>query len=312
MTPRTAEGGEATGLILVTGLPRSGTTWVAKVLAAGTGAVYNHEPDNEKLHITALAGKSGLGRFPALAHGTPARAFDRLWRQGFAGPASRTARVADKVYLARVDPEKAVTGRTPQPVRLAGASLLGPRRRRKAPDLVVKSVHIPLCLEHVASLADPAVVVVTRDPRSVLASWVEMGMPDADRRLDERRDVRTLYLDARGLPLPSTNADSFERKAWQCAFMSWAIRDAVSRNPGWTTVEHESLVAAGVAGFGSLAVELGRGWRPEGTDLVTGNAASGVGYETKRAPSELRERWRRTLSDSQVATAEAVCRSFSP
>jgi hypothetical protein len=297
--------------VLVTGFPRSGTTWLAQALAAGLGAAYNHEPDNEKLHLAALAGKRGLGRFPALADGIAAPLFDRLWLQSYGATPSRTARAADRIYAARVDTEAAQTGRAPLPVRGVATTLLRWRPRPAAPRLVVKSVHIPLCLEHVASLIDASVVVVTRDPRNVLASWVEMEMPDADRRLDERDDVRSLYLKFHRLPLPSRNADSFERAAWQCALFSWAIRDALSRNKDWLPLGHEAMAEAGVAGFETVAEKLGLAWQPEGNTFVRNSGTTGTGYETKRNPSELRDRWRRTLSAAQVATARAVFRSFS-
>ena len=56
--------------ILLAGAPRSGTTWVANVLASAPSASVAVEPDNEKTSLLAFAWKDGLPRFPVLPAGT--------------------------------------------------------------------------------------------------------------------------------------------------------------------------------------------------------------------------------------------------
>ena len=48
MFDRPGESRDATGPVLVTGSPRSGSTWVGNVLALAPGAGYIHEPFNRR------------------------------------------------------------------------------------------------------------------------------------------------------------------------------------------------------------------------------------------------------------------------
>jgi hypothetical protein len=58
--------------VLVVGVPRSGTTWTARVLGAALGTRLVMEPDNEKISAPAILPKRRLGRFPVLASGQSA------------------------------------------------------------------------------------------------------------------------------------------------------------------------------------------------------------------------------------------------
>ena len=73
--------------VLVTGAPRSATTWVGVVLGATEGATYLHEPDEISWRPFALAALRGQSHAPILAPGEPApRAYERLWDAAFGEP----------------------------------------------------------------------------------------------------------------------------------------------------------------------------------------------------------------------------------
>src|SRR5438270_394101 len=69
---------------MVLGIPRSGTSWVHRVLSAAPGVRLIHEPDNETERPWPLA-KSGLGRFPLLGPADGVRRYESLWLEAFSG-----------------------------------------------------------------------------------------------------------------------------------------------------------------------------------------------------------------------------------
>lgn len=278
--------------VLVLGLPRAGTTWVAEMLAGTPGARYVHEPDNEHNGVEAAYAKRALGRFPMLRPGDEAPAYARLWRRAFAGPPRGVIRRLDHWDH----------GRAAGPLHTRRSAPLGwlAQRIPRLPDEarpVVKSVHAALCAEWVAAAAEPDhVVVLLRDPLNVVASMIELEMPDADRRLDEGGRIEP------PLALPTR----LHRMAWQVAVLEEALLSAAARNPDWTVERHESLMADPLERFPSLAAAVGLEWPDECHRRLLASNAAGSGYRTTRRWSDLRERWRRTLGDEQAEVVRGV------
>src|SRR5207247_758089 len=91
----------------------------------------------------------------------------------------------DELQRALSHPER------PRPARVAAAAILDvPAEPGPNEHVVVKSVHAPLALEWVAARFEPAVVVVLRHPLNVIASLLELGLPDRDRALEREPLVR--------------------------------------------------------------------------------------------------------------------------
>jgi hypothetical protein len=65
--------------ILVVGIPRSGTTWLARTIASHPLVRYVHEPDNHHHAPFATKAKRGLGAFPDLPVDARHRRFEELW-----------------------------------------------------------------------------------------------------------------------------------------------------------------------------------------------------------------------------------------
>ncbi len=98
-------------LVLVAGAPRSGTTWLATVLAVDNDVGLVMEPDNQWTSAFAFRAKERLpGRVhPALQPGESAPEYRRLWQgAGAVGPAggmlrplhAAATRAADRVFAA--------------------------------------------------------------------------------------------------------------------------------------------------------------------------------------------------------------------
>ena len=123
--------------VLVVGVPRSGTTWVATILSKCRDTMFVNEPDDERRNTHAEMAKASLGRYPIIAPHDRLRVgnnsiveYQELWKWAFAHPMYK--------------------------------------------NVVVKSVFVPYCLEWVRELCQvDHILYVRRNPMNILASWYE-------------------------------------------------------------------------------------------------------------------------------------------
>jgi hypothetical protein len=311
--------------VLVVGLPRSGSTWVARALAQGIGARYLEEPDNHFRFGFALRAKVMLGRgqYPTLESwdtAEKARAYETLWRCSFGG-ADRRRRVrirralADQLVSTVGVPRVSASleGAPPGPVLATAMRLALPRTAEagRGP-LVVKSVYAALAVDWIASHFNVGVIVTVRDPLNILSSWIELGWvggsdpePVAALNSAQRRALSDRYG-----PLPQ-DATSVGRAAWLIGVLALALEEAVARNPSWRRVEHEALCRSPSEGFRRLAYDLGHQWTEAGDLAIHQWNRSGGGYETRRLASELPAAWQSRLSADTVREARVVLDGLS-
>jgi len=279
--------------VLVLGVPRSGTTWLAQMLAATDGARYVHEPDNERLRVDAAYAKRRLGRFPFLRAGDRAPAYGRLWKQAFA--ARRPTELAERAdaFHKRRHGDRLAPGYS-LPLGWAAQRL---PRAPQAGTPIVKSVHAPMSAEWVAATASPdRVVVVTRDPLNVISSWIDLRMPDGR---------RTLHAEA-PLAAPPPLSTALHRMAWQFSVLEGRLLEAAARHPDWIVERHESVIANPLERVPELAAALGLAWGEDADRTLRESNSAGGGYGTSRRWGELADRWRRTLSDEDAAVVRGV------
>ena len=144
--------GSVPGLrVLITGLPRSGTTWLARMLASCEDTELVMEPDNPYMFPYALRKrKLPGGYYTALAPTDEAPDLERMWREAFgqqggidtASEALR--RRAAKALLRRTDQERvraAFCSRPRLATTLRAVEIPAvPGRPREARNVIVKSV----------------------------------------------------------------------------------------------------------------------------------------------------------------------------
>lgn len=299
--------------VLVAGVPRSGTTWVGEVIGRLAGSRPLHEPDNEKEYVSALAAKHSLGRFPVLRAGDEAERYARLWEIALGGElpelASRRCRVLGHLWRG-VAPdlrEHLISSPLPSCLVAGGIARFRPQDRRSV--AVVKSVHAVLALEWLgAQFPTVRVVIVLRHPAAVLNSWLELQLPDRDRALDRRADVRHAYLERWRVPMPV--GDPLHRAAWHVCLLTAAVVEAAGNHPGWSVVDHDQLCNDALSGFSTLADELGLDWTNRAEAFLEDSNRPGTGFDRHRLTAEQPGRWKRSMDADAYRALARVARDF--
>ncbi|MDQ4094727.1 MAG: sulfotransferase [Actinomycetota bacterium] len=303
--------------VLIVGVPRSGTTWVGRVLEHTDGVTFIGEPDSEHKEPFALRAKRGLGRFPLLAPGDSVPAYEALWDLALAGrspsrsPIERAGRflvrgAAVPAIHRAVDPRAPrSTGRLALVRRLAHR----PSTPANGDHVVVKSVFVPLALDWLLSRRpDVATVVVERNPYNVVSSWLAMGFIPFPWHEDKRLD--DLVLGPLGLPPLPSNPSPVEEIAWQVGVLSSVLRDVARKHPSIQLVTHEDLCRAPETLYKEVCHRAGLVWTETTQDYLANSNVPGTGYEPKRVAAEQPDKWRKRLTQHQVEEITKVLGEF--
>jgi len=270
--------------ICVAGFPRSGTTWVSATLASAPGLRSCHEPFNP-------------GTVPQATHydfhyapaGQIDEGFDALVRDAFAG----------RVEGPHVD--KHLASRYRQFRFWPGRPLL-------------KTVFGILALERIAELGGARLVVVTRDPLDVAASWHRLGWDPAP-HVASLRAQRPL-MDDHLAPFEAlmAAADDF----WAQFGALWGathlvLRRTIVRHPDWTTLRFGNLCAAPVDTYRSLFERLHLRWTRDHEVRIRAatRTESAAPFRPERVAEEEVGKWRRDgLDDGDIARLRRVLAEF--
>ncbi len=277
--------------ILIVGLPRSGTTWTMRALAAGPGTRAIGEPDNEDKFPESIHAKHGVGRYPVLGPGASCPPYEKLWAWVLDGALedgrAQLARhllgpgAVNRIHEGRRDPVTWLAGLLARNPRSDPAPAGGPR----------------------------LVLVLRRHPGNVLASWLELNLKDSrNSTLETRPEIRTRYLEPWGVPLPGP--DPIERISWRIGLLTAVLEEAAAGHPEWHVRSHEQLCTDPPAEFQKLYAELGLEWGEPSAQFLDEHNTPGPGFVVKRVASELSDSWRRRLDDDQVATLRRVLAWF--
>ncbi len=282
--------------VLVAGVPRSGTTWVGRVLGQSDGAGYVHEPDNHLVRPEAWWAKRELGSHPRLHPGERAPDYERLFAVAFAGGTRPSLPYAWARALHRAAPGRA-----------GGRAV--PRSRPGRGDVVVKSIFCARSLEWLAERFGPAVVVVERHPFAVIGSWAELGWNGF---LDTDPSAVAECRAAFGVEPPRNGASWVGRAAWHFGFLSSLLTRALDRHPEWHVARHEVLCARPEAEFEELCAQLGLRHGAAARRFLLASNRPGSGYSTNRVWAEQVDRRHLRLDPSQQDEVSEVLSRFSP
>jgi hypothetical protein len=300
--------------LVLAGAPRSGTTWTMRVLEEDPSLYPLMEPDNESRSAPAIWGKRRSGRFPVRQPGDRDADLRWLWSWILDGaPESGRLKMSAPVLRA-VRPggrRRFYQGRWSPLMQLAGALGTRPAHPRLPAlgqhRLLVKTVHLPLAVEWLASEFDVDVLVLLRHPANVLASWISLDLNDQFARLDEQPAIgRRIHEGA--IPPPGT--DPLERLVWQIGVLMLGLEEAAAAHPDWVVRTHEELCVEPMVKFRRLYTELGLTWTEGAERYLDNNDRPGEGFPTQRVASDQPDAWKTRLTPPQVESVRRVLSRF--
>jgi hypothetical protein len=272
--------------LVVTGVPRSGTTWLARELASAPAcSLTGREPMNPNGRQYKLGGT--LDTWVRLSR--PSQVQVRALRRAYRG-------LAPGVY-----------GR------------YGHRQWRAAlpsTRVVVKDPYAVLSLDTIARVTDAVPVLVYRHPAAVLSSYRRMGW---------RPDVTEVAAALAGEPGTNPPPDGAEHDlvagmAWFWAALNRTALDAMEHVPGAVVVDHAELAAGGAPAMNRLfaACGLAPTWSPSQPSAsrqrplarASSTAEPGTGtpvlHRLDRPSEQVATQWRSTVDDDEVAVLDAL------
>lgn len=274
-----------TGPILVTGMPRSGTTWLARLLATAPGtALTGREPMNPR------------GRQYALAKTLPG------WVE------LTTLTDAQRRVLRR-----AYRGRNPWVFSRYG------RRQWAAPlpwtRCVVKDPFAMLSIPTVLAATGATAVLLYRHPGAALASYRRMGwQPD----LEELAPLLTWHrermpsTDGRApLPRPGEVGEAEAMGRFWSALYEIALDDVAGAG-NVVVASHEDIAGGGPDAARSLFAALGLEWsRGAAEELARESGGADAARQQNlhnfdRPPGEVAAAWRKHVDADDLAAIESV------
>ncbi|GAA2370578.1 sulfotransferase domain-containing protein [Nonomuraea africana] len=240
--------------ILVTGLPRSGTSWTGKMLTASGRLVYVNEPLNPQ---------HPPGRCPGVLRAAVTHRFQYICDDNSADwlPAFRDTTALRYGFRAELR-----VNRSPYDLarlaRYGSAFTWGRLTGRRA---LLDDPFAVLSSGWFAGRLGCTVIALVRDPVSLVGSWTRLGWTV---RLEELLDQPLLVRDHPEVAELRALAGSDDRIATVCAL--WRVTRAIlARTEGITVVSYEELAAAPLPGFRRLYEVAGLPWTPAAERRIT-------------------------------------------
>jgi hypothetical protein len=274
--------------ILVSGAPRTGTSWTAKVLSLGGNIRYMREPLSHGGYAAAL----GLDGVPYLRAGDSDPKYEELWQK-----------------VLSMDP-------------LVGRRWLVAQSRswlQRAPfwpaRLLVKEVNCPLALDWLTSRFDMAILITIRHPCGYVASGLRLkevghAVVELDQLLRQPR-LMSLFSEAERVRFEGL-VDPVARMAAAYGIIYKLIGEQLADHPEWTLVHHETLCRDPRGAFRRLCQALGLNYNRRIEHFLTESTAThddGL-YSLHRVSSGEPDKWKTELTSNQIETVASVIAPF--
>jgi hypothetical protein len=265
-------------VLFLTGIPRSGSTWAAQAIAALTRARYVHEPFNGDVH-------------PELAR------YDMLYLP---------ANSCDSDFIRILDESLRPRYRRPK----LREFILGR-------NLVLKDVHASLAAEYIQAHLRAHIVILTRHPCAIAASWKVRGwLRNFAWRFDIllRQEVVIGFLGHFERHMRSARNSFFQFGAYWGA-MYYVLRQLAAGHPEWQWVTHERLCSDPLPSFRRILSSFGMRIRPN-ADFFTLHdrppQENESPYQTFRETRLAPEKWKTILTEEEIQAVLDGAEPFRP
>jgi hypothetical protein len=271
--------------ILLTSLPRSGSTWVLKMLSVQPRVLSVHEPD----HLDVV-GIGNRGMHPYVNEHNESSPYYEMYAKIFRGQALPIISGGQSIHriLRRLIYRHYLVLRSLSPVEQT---------------LIIKSVFSLHNTEWIYRNFSPTVVIVLRHPCSVIHSihrkWPNARLKEPHSQTEFVRD----YLGAHKELLKGAESTFGVLSSRLAAYYS-AVLGASRRHPSWIVVTHEQLCADPIGEFRRLYDKLELDWdgRVE-TAIHASNQPkkSDEVHHVNRVSAKEIGKWKALLSEKEIA-----------
>ncbi len=282
--------------ILLLGVARSGTRWLATALGNAEGTRLVKEPDN----VSAR----NFGPYPVIDAGAAAPQYRALWDLAFSARLPNGEIPGWRLRASRAALRLPEAVRDPLIRRSAQFISSWPGR---SPHVVVKSIYAHFAVDWLVENYQPRVITIQRNPLNVVSSWSELGLSGFD--LLTRPVIRERYLDRLGVTLPR-NPTRLQLIATWVGLLSTVAAENQQRHPDWLLVTHEDLCVEPETSIRAVCEQLGLTWSEQVARFLANSNRPGEGFSNIRVTREQTNRWRKRMTDAQVDEVEAALEAF--
>jgi hypothetical protein len=305
--------------ILIVGVPRSGTTWTANVLAQAPNSWMLHEPDNEKINFLSFLWKRNYHRMPYIREDSDEpvlRAFwDHIFNRSFL--LSNTVLNHSLLHLTGLSKkrlEERIVSKCSTVVKDNGASNVYSSTEILTTSLsrlslahyhskhrirIIKSVHSGLVIPFISSHFKPRIVVLFRHPAAVVASCLRMQLADGNRRVFKQTKLAEDYLQPYLADIKVLD-DPLAAMGLQVAIFHHIWEKQLLENPDWISISHEALCHDPERKFRQLYNSLDLEWTSQVSNYLRQHDVEGTDFDIQRRTSTEIDKWTREMTTEQI------------
>lgn len=312
-------------MILVCGVPRSGTTWMGKILSHPANVYYHHEPDNEHHNLLGYVHKQQMPRFPYLTPGDSDNGMFNIYRRVCQGDYifgyDKSSLLIKKLLGINLESvEEEIIRRTlamssaqnpsyDLPISTKAKQIAADQMQRLAlkfhkrdlskKRILVKSVHCILSLAFLHHHFRPKIVIVIRHPANIVSSHRKLDNPDIWRNIFNQKALLQDHFDDYKDEIWQLD-NPLEKAGAQVAAFYYVIAKQLQSHPDWIVAKHEEFCLNPVNKFRELFEKLDLQWTEEVQNHISELNKTGEGYDYKRVAEEQIDKWKRRLNPYEI------------
>lgn len=291
--------------IIIFGIPRSGTTWLARTLAMDQEIQYVVEPDNESTTFLGYFYKRGLQRFPYFRVGEEAKSYIKLFHRALNGdyityesPNNNLLYKSNLISLNLVKRRLRKKGRNRKLIFNWDFAL----RKNVQKDLkkrrLVKTVHALLNIPFLKNKFEFLPLIILRHPAACVYSHIKLGLTDGDQDVFKNTQLAEDFLQP-FLEKINKIKTPLERMGMQIGIFHYVVFH-YKKQYNYHIIFHEELCENPIFEFEKLFKVLDLNWDKKVETFINDNNTAGEGFDIKRNASQIKNQWKKNWTNEQL------------